>query len=108
MANSSALAAHDHRQLAGLEAEVATLRIENAKLKDELGRSAFKSDAKDKIGVLTELNDKLELDLDLALKEVSLVKRKGDVASAELQKAMTRNAHLESEVSISGHGLLQL
>jgi len=34
------------------------------------------TDSKEKVAVLADLNDKLELDLDLALKELSLNKRK--------------------------------
>jgi len=99
LAEASSLAGHDHRQLAALESQVSALRIQNAKLMEELGRTGRQYDSKGKISVLTELNDKLELDLDLALKELALTKRKADAANTELAKIMSCNITLEAEIA---------
>merc|ERR1712080_487059 len=85
-------------KMANMEAEILALRQENAQLK-ELGGMLRTPELIEKIEVLPELNDKLELDLDLALKELSINKKKADNATAELAQVQSKNAALESEIA---------
>lgn len=89
---------HDVQKIAALEAEVSNLRIQNSKLLEETQRPGY-TDSSEKINILSELNDKLELDLDLALKELALNKRKADSAEAQLAKVKSRNVTLEQEIA---------
>jgi hypothetical protein len=81
-----------------LEKEISALRIQNSNLMERKQQPAG-YDAQEKVSVLSELNDKLELDLDLALKELALNKRKADSAEAKLAKVQDRNTVLEAQLA---------
>jgi len=98
LADTNTREAHENTKITALEAEVSNLRIQNSTLMAKAHRQPRFTDSKEKIHVLTELNDKLELDLDLALKELSLNKRKSDSVEAQLAQALKKNAELEQQV----------